>query len=424
MRQNPVQQGSLRISCKAIHNLRGSPVPSLIQYAALFIFLTQVTWAQVSLGLSSGGVRSSTLPLNIVLNSVTGSEPASLEFTLAYPTASVTQAVVSAGPQATAATKSVSCNANSGSQTCVLYGLNQSKILNGVVATATLQLSSSTTGTPSGIQFTNALGASPAAAAVSISTNNVIQVVPVISSMVCSSTPITAPASASCTVTLSAPAPASGAVVSLGAAATGITFSNPTSVTVASGQTTATFTVTVSAASASGTVTTTASLNGSSVSASFSVHPSAPTVLPIRVNCGGPQYKDVNGYLWSADYGYSSGSTSASTTASISGTTDPTLYQTYRWQSGTLQYQFSVPNGTHTINLRFAETVYSAVGQRKFNIALNGQTVRSNLDIYATAGANKALKLTFSVPVTNGQVLIQLVGVVQVPTITSIEILP
>jgi len=415
-------QPSPRIPCTAIHNLISSPVSLFI---ALFILLTQVGWAQVSLGLSSSGVQSSSMVLNIVLNSVAGSEPAALQWTLAYPTASVTQAVVTAGPQATAAAKSVTCKAGPGAQTCILDGLNTSKILNGIVATATLQLSSSSTGTPSGILLTNALAASTAAKVVTISTNSALQIVPVIHSLQCSPASITAPAFASCALTLSAPASGSGAVVSLGTAAVGITFSSPAAVTVTSGQTTATYAVNVSAASTSGTVTTTASLNGSSVSSSFTVQ-TAPvqTVAPIRVNSGGPQYTDVNGYVWSADYGYGSGGTAASTPASISGTTDPALYQTYRWQSGTLQYQFAIPNGTHTVNLRFAETAFSAIGKRIFNIVLNGQTVRSNFDIFSVVGANKALVLTFPVSVTNGKVLIQLVGVVQNPKINAIEIIP
>ena len=416
-------QPSPRIPCTAIHNLISSPVSLFI---ALFILLTQVGWAQVSLGLSSSGVQSSSMVLNIVLNSVAGSEPAALQWTLAYPTASVIQAVVTAGPQATAAAKSVTCKAGSGAQTCILDGLNTSKILNGIVATATLQLSSSSTGTPSGILLTNALAASTAAKVVTISTNSALQIVPVIHSLQCSPASITAPASASCALTLSAPASGSGAVVSLGtAAAFSITFSSPAAVTVASGQTTATYAVSVSGASTSGTVTTTASLNGSSVSSSFTVQ-TAPvqTVAPIRVNSGGPQYTDVNGHVWSADYGYGSGGTAASTSASISGTTDPALYKTYRWQSGTLQYQFAMPKGTHTVNLRFAETLFSSIGQRIFNIVLNGQTVRSNFDIFSVVGANKALVLTFPVSVTNGTVLIQLVGVVQNPKINAIEIIP
>jgi hypothetical protein len=405
MRQVPVKQGRLRIPCTFISSL----------------LLAQVSWAQVSLGLSSSGVQSGVMPLSIVLNSAAGSEPASLQWSLAYPTSSVTQVVITAGPRATAVAKAVTCKAASGSQTCLLEGLNTSKILNGVVATATLQLSTSTTGTPSGIQFTKALGASQAGKVVPITTSSVIQIVPIIRSLLCSPALITVPASASCTVTISAPAPTSGAVVSLGTAATGVTFSSPASVTLASGTTSATYAVSTTAATTTGKVTATASLNGSSASSSFSVQP----MPPIRVNCGGPQYKDGLGHLWSADYGYSSGSAAASTTAAIAGTTEQGLYQMSRSQSGTLQYQFSMPNGTHTVNLRFAETKVTATGQRVFNIVLNGKTVRSNLDIFSSAGgANKALVLPYLVSVTNGQVLIQLVGVVGSPSINAIDIIP
>jgi hypothetical protein len=100
------------------------------------------------------------------------------------------------------------------------------------------------------------------------------------------------------------------------------------------------------------------------------------------------------------------------------------LYQTYRSQSGTLQYQFTMPNGTHAVNLEFAETTYSSIGKRLFNIILNGKTVSSNLDIYSVVGADKALKLSFPVTDTTGQVLIQLVGVVGNPIVSSIEIIP
>ena len=411
MRTIPARQRRLRILC----TFTSSPI-----LLALLVLFPPVAWAQVSLGLSSTGVQSGAVPLNLVLSSVTGSEPASLEWTLSYPTSSITTVVVTAGPQATAAAKSITCKATTGNQTCVLDGLNTTKILNGIVAVATLQLSSSTTGMPSGIQLTKALGASPAAKTVAIATNSVIQMLPTIQSLQCSPTFITVPASATCAIALNAPAPASGVVVALGTAAAGITFSSPASLTLASGQTSATYAIGTSAATTTSKVTTTATLSGLSVSSSFTVQP----VPPIRVNSGGSQYTDTYGSLWSSDHGYSSGSSAASTTASISGTNDPVLYQTYRSQSGTLQYQFTMPNGTHTVNLAFAETTYSSIGQRVFNISLNGKTVRSNLDIYSVVGADKALKLSFPLTVTGGQVLIQLVGVVRNPIINSIEIIP
>ena len=419
MERITVQNANPKSPSPIIHRVISQGAPWLIRSAALFILLAQGSWAQVSLSLSSGGAQNGTMLLNFLLSSPSGSEPAGLQWTLSYPTASVTQAIVAAGAQANAASKSVTCNTVSGSQTCVVSGMNASKILNGVVATATLQLSSSTTGTPSGILVANALGALPSAQSIPISTGSTIQIVPVIRSLQCSPTSLTAPASASCTVTVSAAAPSGGTAVSLGTAAAGISVSSPASVTVASGQTAAVFSVSLAAGSASGTVSVSASLNGSSASSSFTVG----SVSPVRVKAGGAQYTDVNGSVWSADFGYNGG-TAASTSTIVSGTTDPLLYKTYRWEPVTLQYQLSMPNGTHTVNLYFAETAFSSKGARIFNIVINGQTVRSNLDIFATVGANKALILTFPVTVTNGQVLIQLGAVVQNPKINAIEILP
>ena len=41
--------------------------------------------------------------------------------------------------------------------------------------------------------------------------------------------------------------------------------------------------------------------------------------------------------------------------------------------------------------LHFAETYFTAEGDREFNVAINGTTVLTNLDIYATVGVNAAL---------------------------------
>ena len=253
----------------------------LMQCAALFILLAQSSWGQVSLSLSSPGANNGTMLLNFVLNSTSGSEPSAVQWTLTYPASSVTQSTVAAGAQASAASKTVTCNTVSGSQMCVVSGMNATKILNGIVATATLQLASSTTGTPSGIVVANALGASASAASVPVSATSTIQIVPVVGSLGCSPTSLTAPASTSCTVTVSAAAPSAGTVVSLGTAATGITLSSPASVTVASGQTTATFSVSVTGATSSGTASVTASLNGSSVSASLTVGTTSTTTPPV-----------------------------------------------------------------------------------------------------------------------------------------------
>jgi hypothetical protein len=124
-----------------------------------------------------------------------------------------------------------------------------------------------------------------------------------------------------------------------------------------------------------------------------------------------------------ADTGYQQGG-SSSTTASITGTSDPTLYQTEHYSTtGSLTYQFSVPNGTYTAKLKFAEIYYTSAGQRVFDIAINGTTVQSHLDLFSAAGGgNKAYDLSWPVTVSGGQVTITLTAVTGYPKINAIEI--
>ena len=142
---------------------------------------------------------------------------------------------------------------------------------------------------------------------------------------------------------------------------------------------------------------------------------------PIRVNAGGGAYTDPSGGLWSADLGYSGGST-YSTPAPIQGTTTATLYQSERWQPGTFSYQFAVPSGPYTVRLKFAEIWFTSPGQRVFNVSINGQQVLANFDMAAAAGANTAIDKTFTINTTTGQIAIQFTGVVQNPKVNAIEI--
>ena len=95
-----------------------------------------------------------------------------------------------------------------------------------------------------------------------------------------------------------------------------------------------------------------------------------------------------------ADEDYSAGGTLYSVAntiiipASIASTAAPmAVYQTVR--QGTVTY--TIPNLTagssHTVRLHFAELYFSAVGNRQFDVAINGTAVLTNFDIYATAGA-------------------------------------
>jgi hypothetical protein len=145
----------------------------------------------------------------------------------------------------------------------------------------------------------------------------------------------------------------------------------------------------------------------------------------IRVNAGGSAYTDSTGNLWTADSGFIGGGTFG-TNASISKTSDQTLYQTERFSSnGTLEYTTTVANGQYSVVLKFAEIYFSAVGQRVFNIVINGVTVEANFDPFAAAGGiNTAIDKTYPVTVTGGAIDIRFVSVVQNPKVSAIEIDP
>jgi fibronectin type 3 domain-containing protein len=79
---------------------------------------------------------------------------------------------------------------------------------------------------------------------------------------------------------------------------------------------------------------------------------------------------------------------------------------------------------TYSVLLHFAETYFSAAGGREFNVAINGTTVLTNLDIYATVGKNAALLETFTATAnSSGQIVIAFsIGAANQPLVMGIEI--
>jgi hypothetical protein len=146
---------------------------------------------------------------------------------------------------------------------------------------------------------------------------------------------------------------------------------------------------------------------------------------PIRIKCAGPSYTDPQGQVWSADPGYAGGIPSSST-ASISTTNLGPLYESSRlWNSAASpgRYNFTVPNGTYSVVLKFAETSVTQPGQRIFNVSINDQSVLTNFDIFASAGgANIALDKQYAVAVSSGQLEIQLAAVTGAAMMCAIQI--
>lgn len=149
-----------------------------------------------------------------------------------------------------------------------------------------------------------------------------------------------------------------------------------------------------------------------------------------RINCGGPEYKDENGQLWSADRqltpgGYGSKSWTSNfagmpaffasqrrTFDPIKGTTDWKLFQTFRYGRDQLTYHFPVPDGEYLVELYFIEPWLGtgggmdARGMRLFDVAVNGETLLKDVDIWSTVGHDSALKKTVKAQVKGGMLVV------------------
>jgi len=107
------------------------------------------------------------------------------------------------------------------------------------------------------------------------------------------------------------------------------------------------------------------------------------------VNAGGDFYTAGDGTTYGVDRYFSGGGT-YSTADAIANTDDDALYQTER-TDGTLAYEIPVGNGVYDVDLHFAEIYFESADQRVFDVFVQDELVRSDLDIYAEVGHDAAL---------------------------------
>lgn len=159
---------------------------------------------------------------------------------------------------------------------------------------------------------------------------------------------------------------------------------------------------------------------------------SSPTVgggstgtVVYRVNAGGGSYTDSEGQVWEAGAPYvSSGSSFTSTGTAIEGTDDDELFRSeiyFRPSDQPMKFEFNVvENGLFSVRLGFAEVYGLVTGERVFNVIVQGETVLSNHDIYAVAGANTADIETITTEVTDGLLIIEFEHVVENPKVSNL----
>ena len=108
-------------------------------------------------------------------------------------------------------------------------------------------------------------------------------------------------------------------------------------------------------------------------------------------------------------------------TAPVANTTVPEVYQHVRYDLD--GYDLSIPNGTYTVTLQFNEPYYHAATRRVFGVKLQGKPVLEHLDIFARAGQNQALDLSFTnQTVTDGTLRLRFTREVEFPCLAGIVI--
>lgn len=235
---------------------------------------SSVSAQQVTLSMASGATApGGTVSLDISLATSGGAQPAGLQWTLSYPVSDVSGVNIVAGASANAAGKTLTCNSASGSTICVLYALNTTTITDGVVATATFTVPSSSLDSSAPIPMTAVvatdLNGYQIASSGSGATITIAQpIVPTLSGLSCNPASVSAPGGTACTVTLSSPALSGGMAVSLSSSNPNVTV--PNSVTVSAGSSSVSFTASVAAvttaqtatiSAVAGTITKTAALS-------------------------------------------------------------------------------------------------------------------------------------------------------------------
>ena len=111
-------------------------------------------------------------------------------------------------------------------------------------------------------------------------------------------------------------------------------------------------------------------------------------------------------------------------TGSVTNPAPQAVYQTERYGNFTYTFTGLTTGLSHKVRLHFAETYWTGVGQRRFNVLINGAQVLANFDIFAAAGAlNKAVIKEFNVAAASGQIVIQYATVADNAKSSGIEIL-
>ena len=146
------------------------------------------------------------------------------------------------------------------------------------------------------------------------------------------------------------------------------------------------------------------------------------SMLPIRVNVGGPEYVSTTGdvflqdqeFLASTSWGYNTtGTIENRPIVDIINTEDDDLYLTERWWSGTEigSYSFNVPDGSYNLKLHFVEFNEVSIGDVVFDVKAEDNVILNDFDIRSEVAQYSALvKYVEGVSSIDGKLNLDFVG--------------
>lgn len=150
----------------------------------------------------------------------------------------------------------------------------------------------------------------------------------------------------------------------------------------------------------------------------------------IAVNVGSnAEFIDESGTVWQADQAFETGSwgftgnnsKEISTGRNVFSSLDDPLFQTMREDLN--GYKFDVADGDYEIELRFAEPKFQVIGERIFDVKINGQVVSVNLDLIEKVGFLQALTQKFCVSASGKQgIVIEFPAIKDKPIISGIRV--
>lgn len=142
--------------------------------------------------------------------------------------------------------------------------------------------------------------------------------------------------------------------------------------------------------------------------------------IVFATNCAGTSFRSDEGVYYAADSNFFNGSSYA-TKEDIDGTIDDRLYQNNRFGKP-VSYKIPLPNKMYKVTLMYAEIFHRAAGRRVFDVVIEGVKVASSLDVFAKVGKNVAYNETHTVTLTDGELNIEFVSIVDNANISAIKI--